>query len=184
MEQDKYFHSVYQFISVDFCDTDLVLRILNQVCSECATVTLRQLQDFIIGDFSKEGDELRSVLTNCPLTILVGESSFGDLDYDIKRRSHCSDLKRSAAHCIKRNKTASLFLDKKSPKVRAGLFSMARKKSKELIEEAKLHHVDVSIKIKEKMVQNQSVLLEREIDQISKEDDIRKRVKGLRVVQV
>ncbi|KAK3773147.1 hypothetical protein RRG08_013734 [Elysia crispata] len=43
----------------DFCDTDLVLRILNQVCSECATVTLRQLQDFIIGDFSKEGDPAR-----------------------------------------------------------------------------------------------------------------------------
>ena len=40
---------------------------------------------------------------------------------------------RPAAHCIKRNKTASSFLDKKSPKGRAGLFSMAREKSKELI---------------------------------------------------
>ena len=58
---------------------------------------------------------------------------------------------------------------------------MARKKNKELIEEAKLHQVDFSIKIKEKMVQNQSVLLEREVYQIPKEDDIRKRVEGVGV---
>ena len=61
----------------------LVLLTLRQVSKECATVTLRQLNDFITGDFSKENHELSSSLKNCPLTNLVGESSFGDLDFDI-----------------------------------------------------------------------------------------------------
>ena len=94
------------------------------------TVPLWQLNDFTTADFSTENHELSSFLTNCPHTNLIGESSFDDLDWGIRRRPQCSDLKRSADNCIKRNRTASSFLHQKSPSARAELVSMARKKVK------------------------------------------------------
>ena len=104
------------------------------------------------------------------------KAPLGTLTSTFHRKPHCTDLKRSAAHCIKRNKTASLFLDQKSPSARAELFSMARKKSKELVELAKLHQEDVAIKVKQKMVGNQNKLLDREIGLMSREGKIREKV--------
>ena len=133
------------------------------------------------GEFSGNHNHLKDILKNCPLTNLVGESSFGDLDFDIRRRPHCSNLKRSASHCIKRNKTASTYLDRKSPSMRTKLFYMARKKSRELVEQAKQHEAKVAVQIKEKMVENQNKLLNREIEQMTKEDEIKDKVKEVGV---
>ena len=53
------------------------------------------------------------VLRHCSLTNLIGESAFGDLDFDFNIRRNASIHNRSATHCIKRNKTMH-FLGGKS----------------------------------------------------------------------
>ena len=59
--------------------------------------------------------QLADILKNCPLTNLIQESSFGDSDYDIKKRPNCSILQRTAQHCVCSNKTASVYLYKIVP---------------------------------------------------------------------
>ena len=59
--------------------------------------------------------QLADILKNCPLTNLIQESSFGDSDYDIKKRPNCSTLQRTAQHCVCSNKTASVYLYKIVP---------------------------------------------------------------------
>ena len=49
---------------------------------------------------------MEAVLKTCPLTNLVGERLFGDLDYDINKRRHASKGIRSSICMWKHNGTA------------------------------------------------------------------------------
>ena len=51
-------------------------------------VLKRQLYDFLYGGvFGDELDrDLQNILDTCPLTNLVGERMFGDLDFDLSKR--------------------------------------------------------------------------------------------------
>ena len=57
--------------------------------------------------------DFQEQLRHCPLTNLIGESSFGDFDFDISRQRNATFPNRSAVHCVKRNR-ASAFLAWKS----------------------------------------------------------------------
>ena len=149
-----FYASVHAFIQSDSCDLNLVIRCLKVMSEECILVTVRQLGSFIDGSFIPSESQLADILKNCPFTNLIGESSFGDLDYDIKKRPNCSNLQRTAQHCVRRNKTASVYLNSKSKTDRALLFSTARKQRYALVADARSQQAEVAIKVKEIMAVN------------------------------
>ena len=68
---------------------------LQQLIPKFIEVIDTQLADFLEG--GKYGDprpELVDQLLHCPLTNLLGERMFGDLDFDIQKRRHASNHHR------------------------------------------------------------------------------------------
>ena len=133
------FQSVIDFLRGDVCDKSIVKHALQIVSSKCLIVLERQLCDFLTGSLSVIDKDKEEILKQCPLTNLVGESSFGDLDYDFNCRANCSMLNRSALHVIKRNKTASSYLACKTKEQRSKLFSVANKRSREVQKDLKTY---------------------------------------------
>ena len=84
------------------------------MCVEALGVTKRQLEDFLPGGKFEDMDEwMKEQLMHYPLTNLVGESAFGDFDFDVCKRRNASLHIRSSMHSIKRNKTVK-FISSKS----------------------------------------------------------------------
>ena len=170
------FNSVHAFLET--ADSSLISKCLMPLAAECVLVTKRQLNDFLIGPFSShintdstEFEQLR----HCPLTNLVGESAFGDLDLDLQRKPNRKMFSRSASHAFNRNKTAS-FLASKSKSSREMLFSIARRKSRELLKQEASKEKMLKNKVREKMVENQEKKIQRKIKEISVGAEIMRRV--------
>ena len=90
-------------------DKSKVLSAFPKISSKCFEVFQRQLSDFLDGGIFEGplSDEVQSVLNTCPLTNLVGERMFGDLDFDMVKRRHASTHLRSTINMWKHNKTSS-----------------------------------------------------------------------------
>ena len=114
-------------LCIDNCtDASLLHTAMTSLCTACLSVTNRQLVEFLSGDFLDTDDNTKFELTHCPLTNLVGESAFGDFDFDVGRCRSTSLHNRSAVHCIQRNKSMK-FMSRKSLSCKSKLFSAARK---------------------------------------------------------
>ena len=168
------FQSVIDFLRGDVCDKSIVKHALQIVSSKCLIVLERQVCDFLTGSLSVIDKDKEEILKQYPLTNLVG--SFGDLDYDFNRRANCSMLNRSALHVIKRNKTASSYIACKTKEQRSKLFSVARKRSREVQKDFKTYGKEVSLQIKQRMVENQEKKMNKYIDDLQKNSELMKQL--------
>ena len=122
------------------------------ICTKLVAVTQRQLADFLDGSFSSAlPAEISSKLAHCPLTNLIGESAFGDFDFDVHKRRNCTLFNRSSIHMSKRNDVVD-FIASKTSNERDKLFKFSRSyapclKKRKVEEEDK-----VKIQIQEKMI--------------------------------
>ena len=98
--------------------------------------------------------EVRKQLKPCPLSNLVSEYAFGDLDYDQQRRRQCSMHRHSTLHMLKNNKTISKWLDQKCENIQGTLLNMARRKVSDLRMKHKENEKLVRSKLLEKMKEN------------------------------
>ncbi|GFS24279.1 hypothetical protein ElyMa_003411500, partial [Elysia marginata] len=92
---------------LDFEMSDLFHQTFKQICSVSLEVLQRQLNDFY-DDGIFAGDvpqDVLDVLKTCPLTNLIGERLFGDLDFDMSKRRRASLLLRTSLNMWKHNKT-------------------------------------------------------------------------------
>ncbi|GFS20593.1 hypothetical protein ElyMa_003316700 [Elysia marginata] len=91
---------------------DILAEAFKQISSKSTCVVKPQLSDFLEGGiFFEIADETKAILDKCPLTNLVGERIFGDLDFDMLRKRYASTHHRSSTIRWKHNKTA-VWLEK------------------------------------------------------------------------
>ena len=134
----------------------VIENILSNLAKDCIVVTEKQLSDFLPGGkFENVDDSSRRQISHCPLTNLIGESSFGDFDYDMSKRRGASLHNRSANHVIKRNGTVG-YITKKPEATQSLLFSHAKKMGKQLRKDNRAMEMKVVIDTKQKFADNQS----------------------------
>ncbi|GFR69776.1 hypothetical protein ElyMa_002058000 [Elysia marginata] len=168
-------NSIHSFIQNN--DKSIIERALRVMCEEAKLVVARQLADFLEGGaFSYPNPNTEEQLSHCPLTNLVGESAFGDIDYDFSKRRNCTLHNRSTVHMIKRNKTMS-FVKCQTSIRRAKLFQTARKHAKLLRKKHKEEEEQVKIVAKEKMVANQEKKIQKDIAILERRNKITLSVK-------
>ncbi|XP_070191321.1 uncharacterized protein [Littorina saxatilis] len=155
ISKDNVFDSVFETAN-DISVKDIVITSLQIMMKHIKVVTENQLADFLIG--GKFGSDLpeaiTSVLKHCPLTNLLGENAFGDLDFDLSKRRHCSLHHRTTTHMLKRNRT-SQHIDELTPEESAKVMKMARKKAKILRKKHRQQEKLVRIKMQERVLENQ-----------------------------
>ncbi|GFN81450.1 putative nuclease harbi1 [Plakobranchus ocellatus] len=147
---------------------------IKALASEAIVVTERQLCDFVKGgkyDSMNVNDVVREEIRHCPLNNLIGESSFGDFDYDLSKRRHASLHNRSAVHVIKRNKTMK-FLNKKSVAQQGRILSLARKFRQKYRQHNRDLEEKASSEIKRRFVFNQDKKIQKRLAEISKNANI------------
>lgn len=134
----------------------MVLSCLKGVMKEILVVTTAQLADFLVdGKYGSEPPEdVRTILSHCPLTNLIGENAFGDFDFDLSKRRHCSLHHRTTTHMLKSNKTGA-WLDAKSEEQSSEILAVARKKARLLRKKHKQQENVVRMKIKQKVLDNE-----------------------------
>ena len=106
------------------------------------------------GKFEDMDECMKEQLMHCPLTNLVGESAFGDFDFDVCKRRNASLHNRSSMHSIKRNKTVK-FISSKSRSQKNRLFGLARLRGKVIRKESVEHEKEVKNNVREMMAENQ-----------------------------
>ncbi|KAK3776925.1 hypothetical protein RRG08_016745 [Elysia crispata] len=168
--------SVKDFLDSEHCDPVIVKAALRECMKECTEVLERQMSDFLTGPFSSPDPETDEVLRNFPLTNLVGESAFGDLDQDFNVRQNYSIAKRSASHCVKRNSSAGSFLGMKCKTEKDKLFAVARRRAREYQEEQKYYEKEVSLNVKRKMLENQEAKMNKLINATNRNAQLLKRL--------
>ena len=168
--QTVMFDAVHDFASK--CDPTILSSIFKALCREAVIVTRRQLSDFLDdGYFTNMSSKVQEQLIHCRLTNLIGESSFGDFDFDKSKRRNANLHNRSAVHSVKRNKTSE-FLASKSESQVCSLFQFARKRAPEVKKENKELEVKMINEGKEKFVQNQDEKIVKTCADITKRSSI------------
>ena len=121
-------HSVHDFVLKN--DEENITGCLKCMYVEALEVTKRRLEDFLPGGKFEDVDEcIKKQLMHCLLTNFVGESAFGDFDFDVCKRRNASLHNRSSMQSIKRNKTVK-FISSKSRSQISRLLGLADKKRK------------------------------------------------------
>ena len=168
------FKCVHEFLANN--DENLIHRALMSRAKGTYDVTRRQLSDFLTdGYYSSADTEIQSQLLHCPLTNLVGESAFGDLDFDFSRRRNVGLHNRSALHALKRNNTM-LYLKKKTSAAQRHIFQIARQEGPLLRKENRKREEEVKDAIRAKFVQNQDLKIVKKMKEITRTDTIRANV--------
>ena len=91
----------------------------KKICSVSLEVLQRQLKDFF-GDGIFAGEvpqDIVDVLRTCPLTNLIGERLFGDLDFDMSKKRKASLHLRTSINMWKHNRTSQWIHKKKNKKL-------------------------------------------------------------------
>lgn len=101
---------------------------MQQMATELLIVTDRQLADFLCGGkYSQEpSPQMRERLSHCLLTNLIGEACFADLDYSMFKSRAASLHFHSGKNMLKRNRTISQWLSRKSLAEQGELLKRAR----------------------------------------------------------
>ncbi|GFR74879.1 hypothetical protein ElyMa_000440800 [Elysia marginata] len=169
------FDAVHDFASK--CDSGFLTAICKSLCQEALIVTRRQLVDFLDdGYFTNMSSHAQEQLRHCSLTNLIGESSFGDFDFDISKRRNATLHNRSAVHRFKRIKT-SKFLGRKSQSQTSRLLKIARKRAPLLRKENKEMDEKMKNAKKEKFIENQEQKIAKEINDVEKRSNLTEKVK-------
>ena len=163
--------SVHEFVFNH--DSALICGILKVLISECALVLQRQLCDFLPGGcLASPNDIVKKQIDHCPLTNLIGESAFGDLDFDYSKRRNASTHNRSVLHSVKRNKTVQNFLNTKSVSKQKKLFAIARSKAPIFRKQQREQEEAVKNCIRQKFLENQDRKIKKAFSDMSKSDSI------------
>ena len=144
-------------------ETPLVLVCFKAIFKELLAVTC-QLADFLVdGKFGHEPtEEDKAILSHCPSTNLIGENAFGDMDFDLGKRRHCSLHHRTTTHMLKRNKT-SKWLDSKVPAESSSMLKTAKKNAKMLRRKHRKQERLVKMKVKEQVLENEGLKKLKEV---------------------
>ena len=150
---------------------------LESVMTEVLLVIRRQLKDFLsdgqYGTALPAHTQLE--LQHCPLTNLIGENMFGDLDFDMSQKRNSSFHHRSSIHMMKHNKTSS-WLSRKGPEEVSTLLSTARRRAKQLRNDHRQQERVVRMKIRERLQENERKKQAKEADAAQKQSEIIQRV--------
>ena len=130
---------------------DAVKHVLKEISKEMLTATERQLTDFLEG--GKFSDNLPASVMDTkkssPLTNMMGENAFGDMDFDIQKRRRCTTHHRTTIHMLKRNRTGNRIEKKTDDE--ASRILKAAKKAKIFRKQHKLQEKIVRLKIRERL---------------------------------
>ena len=133
-----------------------VMHALGMMMPDILITTRTQLKDFLqTGQYGHPlNPDLQKTLDHCPLTNLIGENVFGEMDFDMGKRRHASLHLRSTTQMLRQNRT-SMWLDNKPAVEAAHLMLVARRKGKLLRHHHKRQEQLVKLKIRQKLLENE-----------------------------
>lgn len=114
-------------------------------------------------------------LDHCPLTNLLGENVFGDLDYDIGRRRNTSMHQRTSTNMITHNKTAE-WLNNKEQTEAGHLLAFARKMGKSLRSRQRQIEKDVMLRLRQKLMENKAKKIAKEAKNAAAKHELLQRI--------
>ena len=103
---------------------------LSKMMRDILVTTRSQLKEFLKGGqySSILATEEKQALAHCPLTNLLGENVFGEMDFDMGKRRNTSFHHRTTTQMLQHNKTSKWLAEK--PKEEAShLLSITRRKA-------------------------------------------------------
>ena len=152
--------AIYNFVEENFEAVSVAIR--KMLCDMLVT-TKTQLKDFLKdGKYGTPPSEDQSkTLHLCPLTNLIGENAFGNLDFDINKRRHASLHHRSTSQMWRANKTDKWLTGQGEDK-QARLLAVAREKGSFLRKNHQQQEKIVSLKVREKILENKRLKKEKE----------------------
>ncbi|GFS27272.1 hypothetical protein ElyMa_005252700 [Elysia marginata] len=100
------------------------------------------------------------MLKGCPITNLLGERAFGDLDFDFQKRRHTSLHHRSSVHMFRKNHLAEWTTQQENY---SSLMLLARKMGPVLRKKHKENEEKVLKTLRERQVQNELEKKEKEL---------------------
>ena len=120
--------AVYKFAEEN---SEAVADAISRMLHHMLVRTRTQLKDFLQGGNygAPPSPEMEQILKHCPVTNLIGENAFGDLDFDMNRRRHTTFHHRSTMQMWKHNRTGQ-WLSGKQEEEQTRLMSIARKHGK------------------------------------------------------
>lgn len=165
--------AVYKFASEY---NDAVKRALEVIMRDLLVVTRMQLADFLAGGQygHEQPPEIVEALKHCPITNLLGENVFGDMDFKINKSHNASFHHHTSILMMKHNRTTKWLQDKGDA---GNIMAMARRKRKALREEHKRQEVLVRLHIKEKLLQNEQEKKRKEARMAQQRASILQRVR-------
>ena len=82
-------------------------QVLEVVCEHISKLCERQLVDQLLGGkFDNSTDDMMAETKSAPLTNIISESAFADLDRLVQHAPQKSKIAKSAVSCFQRNKTS------------------------------------------------------------------------------
>lgn len=122
---------------------------ISKMLRDMLITTRTQLKDFLQnGQYrSVPLPDVAQTLKHCPVTNLIGENAFGDLDFNINKRRHTSLHHHSSTQMWRANKTGK-WLSGKGEQERTNLMLLARKEDRLLRRRQQQQEKIVMLKIR------------------------------------
>ena len=136
---------------------------VSRMLRDMLVTTRAQLKDFLCdGQYGTvPSPEVAETLKHCPVTNLIGENAFGDLDFDINKRRHTTLHHRSSTQMWRANKTRK-WLSRKGVQEQTNLMALARKQGKLLRKRHQQQEKIVMLKVREAIIDNERRKREKE----------------------
>lgn len=161
--------SAYNFASQH---KEAVQKATTKLMPDMLIVLRRQLGDFLEGGiYGGPPAVVPAELEHCPLTNLLGENIFGDLDYDMSKCRNSSVHQRSSTSMLSHNKTAQ-WLGNKTDAETENLLAFARKKGKALRKQHREQEKVVMLRLRQKLLENKAKKLAKEAKQAAAKTEI------------
>ena len=136
-------------------------KVLQQLMPSLLNVLRRQMCDFLEGGTYGIPNFLPE-LSHCPLTNLLGENVFGDLDYDISKSRHSTTHHRSSTNMLAHNKTSAWLHNQNNSDQ---LLAFARRKGKTLRKDHQHQEKIVKLRLQQKLQEQRQRKAAREAKQ-------------------
>lgn len=166
-------HAVCQFAAQHPTEVkDILQRMMPGMLQTTRAQLKEYLSDGMYGQPLSPADT--NLLQHCPLTNLLGENVFGELDFDMGKRRHASLHHRSSIQMLQHNKIPQ-WLEGKEEKKRSDLMSLARVKAKPIRQLHRRQEQIVKMKIRQKLLENERSKRLKEAADAKKRADIIKK---------
>ncbi|XP_064600328.1 uncharacterized protein LOC135466649 [Liolophura sinensis] len=149
--------------------------VLELTCANLASLCKRQLADHLTGFLHQPSDKLWQETKSAPLTNVVSESAFADLDRCVQHAPQKSTIAKAALSCFQRNKT-SVYLKKLSLEKKRKYFQIARRRAPVRKKADRDRYRDIRRKKLELMREKKLQKEEKERKQMWREEQLRVRI--------